>query len=230
MIGEVAKHVDGEYFDRIPSEEDRSREDSFCNAIMSIPMLKASLGTIIQLCIPIFFLSFLTLIEFLYSRSTSIDQLRGQKIGSSTLIVATYISFIYLMRTVIPPTPSWSIFEVAVCLLAASCLAPIIESIYQTDITNVDNPFLVANGLFIASFILNASLCLIIIVMLVSIKIYMYKKVQRHRSKNVPMQELLDSLTKKYFFLWRNQRCKQFLSTELRQATKVKGAIIRSDL
>lgn len=106
--------------------EDRSLEDSYCNAIMRIPMLKASLGTIIQLCIPIFFLSFLGLVEFLYSQSTSGDQVRGQKIGSSTLIVATYISFIYAMRTVIPPTPSWSIFEVAVCILAASSLLPII--------------------------------------------------------------------------------------------------------
>lgn len=117
-------------YQRLSSVEDRSKEASYCNAIMSIPLLKASLGIIIQLCVPILFLSFLTLVEFLYSTSTTLDQVRGQKIGSSTLIVATYISFIYLMRNVIPPTPSWSIFEVAVCLLAASCLAPIIQSIY----------------------------------------------------------------------------------------------------
>ena len=150
-------------------------------------MLKASLGTIIQLCIPIFFLSFLTLVEFLYSTSTSLDQVRGLKISSSTLIVATYISFIYLMRTVIPPTPSWSLFEVAVCLLAASCLAPIIESIYQPNETNTDNPFLVKNVLFIASFILNASVSLIIVIMLIAVKIYMNKKIQRKKSVNVTM-------------------------------------------
>jgi len=174
-------------------------------------MLKASLGTIIQLCIPIFFLSFLTLVEFLYSNSTVADQVRGLKISSSTLIVATYISFIYLMRTVIPPTPSWSLFEVAVCLLAASCLAPIIESIYQSNITNTDNPFLVSNGLFIACFILNATLCLIIVIMLIAVKVYMGNKIKRHRSVHVPMGDLLDSLTKKYFYLWRNSRCKMFL-------------------
>lgn len=89
-------------------------------------MLKASLGTIIQICIPVFFLSFLGLVEFLYSKSTSGDQVRGQKIGSSTLIVVTYISFIYTMRAAIPPTPSWSIFEIAVCFLAGSSLLPII--------------------------------------------------------------------------------------------------------
>lgn len=123
------------------NSEDRSKEASYCNAIMKIPLYKASLGTIIQLCIPIFFLSFLTLVEFLYSTSTTLDQVRGQKIGSSTLIVATYISFIYLMRAVIPPTPSWSLFEVAVCLLAASCLAPIIESIYIQNVNKVSSPF-----------------------------------------------------------------------------------------
>lgn len=174
-------------------------------------MLKASLGTIIQLCIPIFFLSFLTLVEFLYSFSTLIDQVRGLKISSSTLIVATYISFIYLMRTVIPPTPSWSFFEVAVCLLAASCLAPIIESIYQPNITNADNPFLVANGLFIACFVLNGLLCFIIILMLIVVQIYMNQKTKRQRSVRVTMGELLNNLTKKYFFLWRNSKCKNFL-------------------
>lgn len=147
-------------------------EDSYCNAIMHIPMLKSSLGTIIQLCIPIFFLSFLGLVEFLYSSSTSGDQVRGQKIGSSTLIVATYISFIYAMRTVIPPTPSWSFFEVAVCILAASSLLPIIESIYAGNYQSTDNPFEVANGLFIAAFIINAALCTIIILMIIIIKIY----------------------------------------------------------
>ncbi len=96
-------------------------------------MLKASLGTIIQLCIPIFFLSFLSLVEFLYSQSTSGDVVRGLKIGSSTLIVATYINFIYAMRSVIPPTPSWSIFEIAVSILAATSLLPIIESIYASN-------------------------------------------------------------------------------------------------
>ena len=216
-------------FQSLPTE-DRSKEESYCNAIMTIPMLKASLGTIIQLCIPIFFLSFLTLVTFLYSRSTTADQVRGLKISSSTLIVATYISFIYLMRTVIPPTPSWSVFQVAVCLLAASCLAPIIESIYQSNITNVDNPFLVKNGLFIASFILNASVCLIIIIMLIGVKIYMNKKTERKKARHVSMGELVDSLTKKYFYLWKNARCKLFLGLELKEFVIRNGAEIRTDL
>lgn len=127
-------------------------------------MLKASLGTIIQICIPIFFLSFLGLVEFLYSESTSGDQVRGQKIGSSTLIVATYISFIYAMRSVIPPTPSWSIFEVAVCILAGTSMLPIIESIYAANYNSTENPFLATNGLFIAAFIVNAALCVLIVV------------------------------------------------------------------
>jgi heme/copper-type cytochrome/quinol oxidase subunit 3 len=156
---------------------------SFCNAIMKIPLLKASLGTIIQLCIPIFFLSFLTLVEFLYATSTTLDQVRGQKIGSSTLIVATYISFIYLMRTVIPPTPSWSLFEVAVCLLAALCLFPIFQSIYESNINNVGSPF--GDGLFIASFFLIISLCALIVMMLIVIKFYMARKIKRYRSTKV---------------------------------------------
>jgi hypothetical protein len=110
--------------------EDLPLEESFSNAIIRIPMLKFSFGTILQLIFPIFFLSFLCLVEFLYSQSSSGDIIRGQKIGSTTLIVATYISLIYTMRTVIPPTPAWSIFEVAVCILAASSLLPIIQSIY----------------------------------------------------------------------------------------------------
>ena len=97
-------------YQRLPSKDEMSKEDSYCNVIMNIPLLKVSLGTIFQLCIPIFFLSFITLVEFLYSASSSLDQIRGYKIGASTLIVATYISFIYAMRSVIPPTPSWSLF------------------------------------------------------------------------------------------------------------------------
>lgn len=41
---------------------ERTKEDSYCNVIMNIPLLKVSLGTIFQLCIPIFFLSFITLV------------------------------------------------------------------------------------------------------------------------------------------------------------------------
>jgi hypothetical protein len=142
-------------------------------------MLKASIGTIIQLCIPIFFLSFLCLVEFLYSQSTSGDIVRGQKIGSSTLIVATYISFIYAMRSVIPPTPSWSIFEVAVCILAGSSLFPIIESIYATNYKSTDNPFIADNGLFIATFTINTLMCLLIIIMLICISCYKWSKTNR---------------------------------------------------
>ena len=144
-------------------------------------MLKASLGTIIQLCIPIYFLSFLTIVEFLYSRSSSGDIIRGQKIGSSTLIVATYISFIYAMRSVIPPTPSWSIFEVAVCILAATSLLPIIEAIYANDYQTIENPFLTVNGLFLAAFIIDAVLCMLIVIMLIVIKLFKDRKTKRHR-------------------------------------------------
>ena len=117
----------------------------------------------------------------------------------------------------------------AVCLLAASCLAPIIESIYQSNIVNTDNPFIVHNGLFIASFILNASVCLIIIVMLVAVKIYMWRKTERKKSKFVEMADLIDSLTRKYFYLWKHARCKQFLGKELREFVGANGAVVRSD-
>lgn len=186
---------------------------------MRIPMLKASLGTIIQLCIPIYFLSFLSLIEFLYSRSSSGDIIRGQKIGSSTLIVATYISFIYAMRSVIPPTPSWSIFEVAVCILAASSLLPIIESIYASDYQTIDNPFITVNGLFLAAFIIDAFLCMLIVAMLIVIKLFKDRKTDRHRLENVTMDDLLSHLTKKYFFVWRNAHCYDFMRKRMERGS-----------
>lgn len=49
-------------YENIETEEDRALENSYCNTIFKIPMVKSSLGTIIQLIIPIFFLCFLTLI------------------------------------------------------------------------------------------------------------------------------------------------------------------------
>ena len=182
---------------------------------MRLPLLKASLGTIIQLCIPIFFLSFLTLVEFLYGVSTSPDQVRGQKIGASTLIVATYISFIYAMRSVIPPTPSWSIFQVAVCILAASSLLPIIQSIYSSNINNTDNPFLANNGLFIAAFIINGVLCFAIILMLFCIYKFKSSKIEITELKNVKMEDLLEKLTKKHLFLWSNKNCKDKIKKEV---------------
>ena len=60
-------------------------------------------------------------------------------------------------------------------------------------------------------------------------EIYQSKKTQRHRSVNVTMDELIDSLTKKYFFLWRNFRCKIFLAMEMREQFKTAGVKIYSD-
>lgn len=174
-------------------------------------MLKASLGTIIQLCIPIFFLSFLTLVEFLYSAGSSDDETRGLKIGASSLIVATYISYIYAMRGVIPPTPSWSIFEVAVLILAASSIMPIIESLYEDDYTRVVDPFADGNAIFIAAFVINALLCGLITVMLVVIKCYETAKLQRVKMNNVGMPDLINNLTRKYFYLWRSIECRKFM-------------------
>jgi hypothetical protein len=118
------------------------------------------------------------------------------------------------MRKVIPPTPSWSIFEVTVCILAISSLLPIVESIYQTDINNIDNPFVGKNYLFIAAFIINTSLCSIIVIMLICIKFYIHFKLKNNVLKRLGMKEVLDKLTRKNFYLWRNKECRKFLIDE----------------
>ncbi len=115
------------------------------------------------------------------------------------------------MRSVIPPTPSWSIFEIAVSILAATSLFPIIESIYAAGYQNSDNPFLTQNGLFIAAFIIESILCVLIVIMLIGIKFYKDNKTKRNRLQNVTMDDLLGNLTKKYFFLWRNSHCYDYM-------------------
>ena len=53
-------------------------------------------------------------------------------------------------------------------------------------------------------------------------------KIQRKKSRYVSMADLVDSLTKKYFYLWKNAGCKVFLSFELKKSIEDK-AKVRSD-
>ena len=174
--------------------KDQLKEKSYCSAILEIPMLKVSVGTILQLVAPILFMSFLTMVEFLYSAGSSEDETRGLKIGASSLIVATYINFIYLMRKVIPPTPSWSIFEVAVLILAFSSILPIIESLYVQNYANTNNPFDEGNGLFIAAFVINVSFSTIIVVIVTAAIIYQHYKLKNHFHQ-ISMSELVHNFS-----------------------------------
>ena len=90
-------------------------------------MIKASVAKASQVVIPITFLSIMTLMLFLYSNSSNDDETRGLKIMASSFIVASYISYIIIMRSDIPPTPAWSIFEITVLILAATSILPLIE-------------------------------------------------------------------------------------------------------
>ena len=96
-------------------------------------MIKASIGTALQTVIPIVFLSFMTIMLFLYSKGSNDDEARGLKIMASSFIVATYISYIIIMRGDIPPTPAWSIFEITILILAATSILPLIEALFVTD-------------------------------------------------------------------------------------------------
>ena len=93
-------------------------------------MIKASIGTALQVVVPIAFLSLMTIMLFLYSQSSNDDEARGLKISASSFIVASYISYIIIMRSDIPPTPSWSIFEIVVLILAATSILPLIEALF----------------------------------------------------------------------------------------------------
>lgn len=137
------------------------------------------------------------------------------------MIVATYISFIYAMRTVIPPTPSWSIFEVVVCILAGSSLFPIIQSIYASNSQDISSPF-ESDPFFIVTFALNVFLCICIILMLVGINIYMGVKTDRTKLIHVTGNDILDALTKKNFYLWRNDKCRRFMITKIFSYEKYK--------
>ena len=108
----------------------------------------------------------------------------------------------------------------AVCILAATSLLPIIESIYAGNYNTTDNPFLVQNGLFIAAFIVNATLCSLIILMLIIIKSYTNIVTRRRKLENVSMDDLLKDLTKKYFFVWRNAHCYDLMHRKMEEVRR----------